>query len=309
MFLTYFLPIGSMTFTYARIGFELWGSKSIGECTQRQLENIRSKRRVVKMMVVVVVIFAVCWLPFQIYFIVTSYYPELTAKPYIQDVYLAIYWLAMSNSMYNPIIYFWMNSRFRRGFQQFFRWCPFVRLSPDFSGLRRAGAVTSRYSCSTSPDHHRIIRNDTERSILYNCSGSQRRSHATHLLGHFVNANIYNLLTATPTMDSTNQFVSCVADSTYFPTCTIPTSPPRSFNNEPDSAAGSVHIPMHLSTCQHHQATNSTFVPQKLASRNESSPAREEKRQSSTTATKNDQHQPRHANTSKGISKVQQLPL
>lgn len=74
-------------------------------------------------------------------------------------------------------------------------------------------------------------------------------------------------------------------------------------------AAGSVHIPMHLSTCQHHQATNSTFVPQKLASRNESSPAREEKRQSSTTATKNDQHQPRHANTSKGISKVQQLPL
>uniref|UniRef100_A0A8D8FKA5 (northern house mosquito) hypothetical protein n=1 Tax=Culex pipiens TaxID=7175 RepID=A0A8D8FKA5_CULPI len=74
-------------------------------------------------------------------------------------------------------------------------------------------------------------------------------------------------------------------------------------------AAGSVHIPMHLSTCQHHQATNSTFVPQKLASRNESSPAREEKRQSSTTATKNDHHQPRHANTSKGISKVQQLPL
>lgn len=218
MFLTYFLPIGSMTFTYARIGFELWGSKSIGECTQRQLENIKSKRRVVKMMMIVVLLFAVCWLPFQIYFIVTSYYPELTAKPYIQDVYLAIYWLAMSNSMYNPIIYCWMNSRFRRGFQQFFIWCPFVQMSTDFSGLRRTGAVTSRYSCSISPDHHRIIRNDTERSILYNCSGSQRRSHA----------------------------------------------------------AGSVHIPMHLSTtsCQHH---SSSFVQQKLASRNGSSPPPEEK--------------------------------
>lgn len=46
MFLTYFLPIGSMTFTYARVGIELWGSQSIGECTQRQLENIKSKRRV-----------------------------------------------------------------------------------------------------------------------------------------------------------------------------------------------------------------------------------------------------------------------
>jgi hypothetical protein len=46
MILTYFLPIGSMTFTYARIGLELWGSQSIGEATQRQLDNIRNKRRV-----------------------------------------------------------------------------------------------------------------------------------------------------------------------------------------------------------------------------------------------------------------------
>uniref|UniRef100_A0AAG5CUZ0 G-protein coupled receptors family 1 profile domain-containing protein n=1 Tax=Anopheles atroparvus TaxID=41427 RepID=A0AAG5CUZ0_ANOAO len=158
MFLTYFLPIGSMTYTYARVGRELWGSKSIGECTQRQLDNIKSKRRVVKMMMIVVIIFAVCWLPFQIYFIITSYYPELTKKPYIQEVYLGIYWLAMSNSMYNPIIYCWMNSRFRRGFQQFFRCCPFVHVLPDnASSHRRTG--TSRYSCSGSPDHLRIIPN------------------------------------------------------------------------------------------------------------------------------------------------------
>ncbi|GBP95300.1 Tachykinin-like peptides receptor 99D [Eumeta japonica] len=44
--LTYFLPIASMTYTYARVGLELWGSQSIGECTQRQMENIKSKRRV-----------------------------------------------------------------------------------------------------------------------------------------------------------------------------------------------------------------------------------------------------------------------
>ena len=35
-----------MTFTYARVGMELWGSQSIGECTQRQLDSIKSKRRV-----------------------------------------------------------------------------------------------------------------------------------------------------------------------------------------------------------------------------------------------------------------------
>ncbi|KAG8267130.1 Substance-K receptor [Homalodisca vitripennis] len=112
MILTYFLPISSMSLTYVRVGLELWGSQSIGECTQRQLENIKSKRRVVKMMIVVVLIFAVCWLPFHIYFIITAHMPEITQTAYIQDIYLFIYWLAMSNSMYNPIIYCWMNHRF-----------------------------------------------------------------------------------------------------------------------------------------------------------------------------------------------------
>ncbi|CAH2241870.1 jg16258 [Pararge aegeria aegeria] len=137
MVLTYFLPIISMTYTYAKVGVELWGSKSIGECTQRQLDNVKSKRRVVKMMIVVVVIFAVCWLPFHVYFVVTSYYPSVVNYPYIQEIYLGIYWLAMSNSMYNPIIYCWMNSKFRRGFKQFF-WC----CGAMDAGLRRRRGFT-----------------------------------------------------------------------------------------------------------------------------------------------------------------------
>ncbi|KAL1459242.1 hypothetical protein WDU94_011247 [Cyamophila willieti] len=111
------------------------------------------------MMMVVVTIFVVCWMPFQIYFLMTSYWPEITNEAYIQDIYLAIYWLAMSNSMYNPIIYCWMNSRFRQGFKQFFRWCPGVHATPD--GLTRREVLTARYnySCSGSPDgHYRIKR-------------------------------------------------------------------------------------------------------------------------------------------------------
>lgn len=48
-------------------------------------------------------------------------------------------------------------SRFRRGFKQFFRCCPFIHLGPET--LTRREVLTSRYSCSGSPDHHRIIRN------------------------------------------------------------------------------------------------------------------------------------------------------
>ncbi|XP_050532584.1 tachykinin-like peptides receptor 99D isoform X2 [Daktulosphaira vitifoliae] len=163
MIITYFVPIGLMGFTYAMIGHELWGSQSIGECTQRQLEHIKSKRRVVKMMIVVVTIFAICWLPYHIYFIVTSHMPELVKKPYIQDVFLAFYWLAMSNSMHNPIVYCWMNSRFRQGFKQFFSFVPCINVRTG--SLIRREVVTSRYSFSGSPDaHYRIVRNGNRKS-------------------------------------------------------------------------------------------------------------------------------------------------
>nr|XP_022911165.1 tachykinin-like peptides receptor 99D [Onthophagus taurus] len=172
LFITYVVPIGSMTFAYARIGIELWGSQSIGECTQRQMENIRNKRRVVKMMMIVVIIFAVCWLPYDLYFIITSFYPEVQNQPYIQETYLAIYWLAMSNSMYNPIIYCWLNARFRRGFKQVFSWLPYVNVSP--AKLTRRGVFTSnRRSYSGSPDHNRIVRNGTVRTPLYNACANQ----------------------------------------------------------------------------------------------------------------------------------------
>ncbi|KAK8743006.1 hypothetical protein OTU49_001483, partial [Cherax quadricarinatus] len=45
MVLTYILPLLCMGFTYARIGMTLWGSRSIGEQTPRQVESIRSKRK------------------------------------------------------------------------------------------------------------------------------------------------------------------------------------------------------------------------------------------------------------------------
>ncbi|XP_015781284.1 tachykinin-like peptides receptor 99D [Tetranychus urticae] len=120
LLVTYMVPICSMCFTYSRVGLELWGSKGIGEYTEKQVESMKSKRKIVKMMIVVFVIFAVCWLPYHGYFLLTHHFPEMMEADYVQQIYLIIYWLAMSNSMYNPIIYCWMNSRFREGFKKIF---------------------------------------------------------------------------------------------------------------------------------------------------------------------------------------------
>uniref|UniRef100_A0A8C6QEM4 Neuromedin-K receptor n=1 Tax=Nannospalax galili TaxID=1026970 RepID=A0A8C6QEM4_NANGA len=85
--------------------------------------------QVVKMMIIVVVTFAICWLPYHIYFILTAIYQQLNRWKYIQQVYLASFWLAMSSTMYNPIIYCCLNKRFRAGFKRAFRWCPFIQVS------------------------------------------------------------------------------------------------------------------------------------------------------------------------------------
>lgn len=63
------------------------------------------------MMIVVVMTFALCWLPYHIYFILGSFNKEIYMQTYIQQVYLAIFWLAMSSTIYNPIIYCCLNQR------------------------------------------------------------------------------------------------------------------------------------------------------------------------------------------------------
>ncbi|KAH9420516.1 hypothetical protein DERP_000942, partial [Dermatophagoides pteronyssinus] len=107
--LTYLLPLMTMAIAYTLMARVLWGSKQIGETTQAQASLVRSKQKVVRMLICVVIVFAVCWLPYHVYFLTTYQWPELTTWPGIQHIFLAIYWLAMFNSVLNPIILLLMN--------------------------------------------------------------------------------------------------------------------------------------------------------------------------------------------------------
>ncbi|XP_072552474.1 neuromedin-K receptor [Salminus brasiliensis] len=145
--LVYLLPLVVMGITYSLVGVTLWGSSVPGHSSENYLDQLQAKRKVVKMMLVVVVTFAVCWLPYHVYFIVTGLNRELTKWKFIQQVYLAILWLAMSSTMYNPIIYCCLNSRFRAGFKRALRWCPFIHMSEsDEMELRPTRFHTTRQS-------------------------------------------------------------------------------------------------------------------------------------------------------------------
>ncbi|XP_021165694.2 substance-P receptor isoform X1 [Fundulus heteroclitus] len=121
--LIYFLPLCIMGWAYMTVGVTLWAGKIPGDSSEHYAEQLIAKRKVVKMMIVVVCTFAMCWLPYHVYFLLHQFFPELFEERYIQQVYLAIMWLAMSSTMYNPVIYYCLNSRFRAGFQQVFCCC------------------------------------------------------------------------------------------------------------------------------------------------------------------------------------------
>ncbi|KAL7404803.1 hypothetical protein ABVT39_019270 [Epinephelus coioides] len=161
--LVYVLPLVVMGITYTIVGVTLWGGEIPGDSSDNYHGQLRAKRKVVKMMIIVVVTFALCWLPFHVYFIVTGLNKHLSRWKYIQQVYLSVLWLAMSSTMYNPIIYCCLNSRFRAGFKRAFRWCPFIKVSSyDELELRSTRLHPTRQSSM-----YTLSRMDTTVMVVY----------------------------------------------------------------------------------------------------------------------------------------------
>ncbi|CAL8248321.1 unnamed protein product [Merluccius merluccius] len=139
--LIYLLPLLVMGCAYLVVGITLWASEIPGDSSDRYKEQLIAKRKVVKMMIVVVCTFAICWLPYHIFFLLHEFLPEMFDQTFIQQVYLAVLWLAMSSTMYNPIIYCCLNDRFRAGFKQVLGCCPCIQGS--YEGLELKS--TTRY--------------------------------------------------------------------------------------------------------------------------------------------------------------------
>ncbi|OAD56780.1 Tachykinin-like peptides receptor 99D [Eufriesea mexicana] len=217
--LTYILPIGSMTFTYARIGLELWGSQSIGENTAGQLEGIRNLITAGEFIEELSAskyyqkgrndLFQICNFAsaesMQLLFgkfegpggdttskSVKSHLvspPQTPSFPLISITVragpLKPVWKARASpeggeSSLHVTLWGGRDSPFgfRRGFARFFSWCPMVHVPPEPS-LSRSEALTSRYSCTGSPQSNtRISRNGTSSctSLEHPCATSSTTS-------------------------------------------------------------------------------------------------------------------------------------
>ncbi|KAI6217816.1 G-PROTEIN-RECEP-F1-2 domain-containing protein [Aphelenchoides fujianensis] len=95
----------------------------------------------------VVIIFMVSWLPYQIYHILSDFFMKNALVGVY--TYLVFYFLAMTASAVNPIVYFCFNHRFRLGFKYVFRFLPFVNFAncdhnEMFGDLSRSAMLSVR---------------------------------------------------------------------------------------------------------------------------------------------------------------------
>nr|CAB3266781.1 tachykinin receptor [Phallusia mammillata] len=118
MIMSYWLPLIILAVSYVAMGLRLCGNNGnqIGHSNESQMRRTQGNRKAVRMMMLVVVVFALCWFPYHMYFLSGFIEPKIYEWTKIQQVYLAVFWLAMSSAMYNPFIYCWANKRFRTEF-------------------------------------------------------------------------------------------------------------------------------------------------------------------------------------------------
>ncbi|XP_070538841.1 RYamide receptor-like isoform X2 [Ptychodera flava] len=152
--ITYTSPLFILCFTYMRIGLRLWGRTLPGNAdTSRDQSQTRAKKKVIKMLVIIVVMFALCWLPVHVFKFVNIAYPLLYQEVRHQDKMRAancvILWIAMANSFVNPFVYGFFNEGFRNDLKAMVNRSSRMWLRQGHPKTRRSRSLSSQSSLRT----------------------------------------------------------------------------------------------------------------------------------------------------------------
>ena len=119
--LFYLVPLLTMAVLYSFVVHKLWMRKIPGNPSlANQLRAQKSKKKVLKMLMTVVILFALCWLPLHISQFIFFFDKENFPSGPPAVVSFMGHFLGHANSAINPTIYAIFNSNFRKGFRDIF---------------------------------------------------------------------------------------------------------------------------------------------------------------------------------------------
>ena len=124
------VPLVAIIILYTIICLKLWARKVPGEGAnqnERQVEAIKTAKKVTRMMIAVVVLYKLCWLPYFIIMLMTLIKGEshsmITSDPPTGNIYLYLFilWSTIAYSAVNPFVYLTFNQKFRNGFKHLYK--------------------------------------------------------------------------------------------------------------------------------------------------------------------------------------------
>ena len=138
----YLGPVLIMCLTYGKIAYTLWLRTPVDDliCNQDASRRIEEKRRIIRMLVVIVALFTICWFPFFTCQIYLLFYTGPAFHKVSFRITMAFFQLfGYSNSCINPIVYCLLSESFRQHF-----------VKTICNGLKRLAGKHSRISNDTS---------------------------------------------------------------------------------------------------------------------------------------------------------------
>ncbi|XP_061397673.1 neuropeptide SIFamide receptor [Musca vetustissima] len=116
----YVVPMVLITLCYVLIWIKVSTRSIPGDTKDAQMDRMqqKSKVKVIKMLVAVVILFVLSWLPLYVIFARIKFGGEISMEEseILNKVTPFAQWLGSSNSCINPILYAFFNKKYRRGF-------------------------------------------------------------------------------------------------------------------------------------------------------------------------------------------------
>ncbi|CAL4069809.1 unnamed protein product, partial [Meganyctiphanes norvegica] len=197
LFLCYLLPLVLICICYVMIWIKVTTRSVPGETRDAAIMEMqqRSKIKVVKMLVVVVIIFMLSWLPLYVIFTRIKLGEHLggTLNEFQQQLLGIVtpiaQWLGASNSCINPILYAFFNKKYRNGFIAIVKsrsCCATLRFDSYSQSTMRRSSYYPSYRSTIRPERGQCDGFASRKGGVYTVSNRENNSRFNNSRGHRV---------------------------------------------------------------------------------------------------------------------------